>query len=410
MVARCLSRWPVSAAVFAALTLAWSPATLADAVADLFTEGSANLDFRYRLELVDDDLFPRDATASILRTRLTFKSGEVSDFSALLQFDNLTSIGDDSYNSTRNGNTTRAVVADPEGTDFNQVFLKYAGFSDTALILGRQRIKLDNDRFIGNVGWRQNEQTYDAFAIVNKSVSDLQATYAYVDNVNRVFGPESGVPAADFRSESHVLNVKYSGWDLGTFTAYGYFLDLDNAAALSSATYGARFTGKTALGEELSLLYTGEYAHQEDNGNNPNDYSAGYAMLEGGIKYGALTGKVSYEVLEGSTAGPGMSFQTPLATLHAFQGWADRFLVTPAEGIEDLYFTLGVDGFGAKFLFVYHDFDSEATSQSWGSEYDLLVSKKFAKRYSAMLKYASYSADNHLTDVEKFWLMFTAGF
>ncbi len=408
MLSRSLSgRFVLAVAAFA---LAWSPATLADALADLFTEGSANLDFRYRLELVDDDLFPRDATASTLRTRLTFKSGEVSDFSALLQFDDLRAIGDDSYNSTRNGNITRAVVADPEGTDFNQVFLKYAGLSDTNLIFGRQRIKLDNDRFIGNVGWRQNEQTYDAFAIINKSMSDLQATYAYVDNVNRVFGPESGFPAADFRSDSHVLNLKFSGWNLGTLSAYGYFLDLDNAAALSSATYGARFTGQAALGEEISLLYTGEYAHQEDNGNNPNDYSAGYTMLEGGVKYGALTGKVSYEVLEGSTAGPGMSFQTPLATLHAFQGWADRFLVTPAEGVEDLYFTLGVDGFGAKFLFVYHDFESEATSQSWGSEYDLLVSKKFAKRYSAMLKYANYSADNHLTDVERFWLMFSAGF
>ena len=59
-------------------------------------------------------------------------------------------------------------------------------------------------------------------------------------------------------------------------------------------------------------------------------------LSRGSLSFGPLGFKAGYEVLEGAPTG-GLAFVTPLATLHKFQGWADKFLATPASGIEDAY-------------------------------------------------------------------------
>ena len=51
--------------------------------------------------------------------------------------------------------TNYPVVADPEGTDLNQFYVQYAAPAGTTVRLGRQRIKLDTERFVGSVAWRQ---------------------------------------------------------------------------------------------------------------------------------------------------------------------------------------------------------------------------------------------------------------
>lgn len=43
-------------------------------------------------------------------------------------------------------------------------------------------------------------------------------------------------------------------------------------------------------------------------------------------------------MLEGDDTRGGAVFCTPLPTLHAFNGWADRLPVAPADGIEDNFF------------------------------------------------------------------------
>jgi hypothetical protein len=125
-------------------------------------EGSVKLDFRYRYEHVDQDGFDKEANASTLRSRLTLASGTVWGLSALAEIDNISNIGNDLYNSTENGKVQYPVVADPKGTDINQVWLKYS-WEDLSGTYGRQRILHGSQRFVGGVGWRQNEQTYDGF-------------------------------------------------------------------------------------------------------------------------------------------------------------------------------------------------------------------------------------------------------
>ena len=370
-------------------------------------QSKLSLDLRYRYEFVDQDGFVKDAHASTLRTRLAYRSADFSNFSFLIEFDDLRPVGNDLYNSTRNGMTDRPVVADPKGTLVNQALILYRGIENTVIRAGRQRITLDKHRFIGDVGWRQNDQTYDGLSLTNTSLPKTTIEYAYIDNVNRIFGPDSGTPPANFESDSHILNANYEWTPNSEVTAYAYFLDFEDALSSSNRTVGIRINGSHAVSDSTSASYTMEYAHQNDYGGNPNNYSADYVLLEGALTMGGITGKLGYEILQGS---PVQAFQTPLATLHAFQGWADKFLTTPADGIEDLYFSIGAKIHGVNVSVLYHRFSPELGGPDYGSEWDLVIKKPFAKRYAIVFKYANYDARSFGADTEKAWVMLTANF
>ena len=370
-------------------------------------QSKIDLDLRYRYEFVDQDGFEKDAHASTLRTRLAYRSSDFRNFSILIQFDDLRPVGNDLYNSTRNGMTDRPVVADPKGTLVNQAMILYKGIDNTVLRAGRQRITLDNHRFIGDVGWRQNDQTYDAFSLTNTSLAKTTIEYAYIDKVNRIFGPDNGTPTAEFQSDSHILNARYEWLPNMDITAYAYLLDFKNAPSSSNETFGIRVKGSKAVSERTSINYTLEYAHQADYGANPNDYSADYILLEGALTKGGITGKLGYEVFGGGSV---QAFQTPLATLHAFQGWADKFLTTPTDGIEDLYFSIGTKVHGVNVSLLYHRFSPELGGPDYGSEWDLVIKKPFSKRYALVFKYANYDARNFAADTQKAWIMLTGKF
>ena len=113
-------------------------------------------------------------------------------------------------------------------------------------------------------------------------------------------------------------------------------------------------------GFKLNVLAS--YANQSDYGANPVSYSADYFNLELGAAVAGFSLSAGYEEL-GSDGGAA-AFQTPLATLHAFNGWADMFLTTPATGLRDYYVKLGkslkvpaLPGLNAAV--VYHEFDSD---------------------------------------------------
>lgn len=398
---------------FLLATLAALPAS-GEGIGDFLREGQASLDLRYRLEGVSQDGLAEDAEANTLRLRLGLKSGKVAGFSALVEGDHVLAIGGDHYNDTRNGETAYPVVADPEGTDLNQAWLQYEGSHGALLRAGRQRIGLDDERFIGSVGWRQNEQTFDAFRIETKALPRSTVNYAYVDRVQRVFGPDDGAPPAALLSDSHLLNVKLAPMAVGTLTFYGYFLDFANVPQLSSGTLGLRDDGERAFGERWKLGWTLEYARQKDAGDNAADIDASYSRLELRLQSGSATMTAGRELLGGErgdfTVAENPAFQTPLATLHRWQGWADKFLTTPSAGIDDRYLGVGIKLAGWNGQVAWHDFGAEATGASYGTEWDFSVGKKFADRYDLLVKYADYAADGYLTDTTKFWVQFAASF
>jgi len=364
-------------------------------------DSTIDLSFRYRIETVDQDNFSEDAQASTMRTRATIKTSWTDSLDTVFEFDDVTELGLDDYNSGQGTTPNRGqypVIADPVGTELNQAFIRYQA-EDTQATMGRQRILMGNQRFVGGVGWRQNEQTYDSFTVSTKLNENLSFNYGYIFNVNRIFGEAVG--AGDHTHNTHLINLDYK---VGNGKLSGYYFSIDNedAIALSNNTFGVRYSGKLD-----AFTYNFEYASQTDGGDNPNSYDASYYLLDGSYKTGNVSFGGGLEVLGGDTVG-GQGFTTSLATLHKFQGWADVFLGTPTAGIEDIYLNGSYAINGYKLKAIYHDFSTEQGGVNLGTEIDFMVSKKLTSHLSGLFKFASFDSDNILyPSRDKVWFMLT---
>ncbi|MEO0996366.1 MAG: alginate export family protein, partial [Pseudomonadota bacterium] len=357
----------------------------------------------------DQDGFGDDANASTLRLRLNYGTAQWRAWSGFAEFDHVVELVRD-YNSGAGTSTAvrgrYPVVADPGGPDLNQLYVQFAAAEHWRLRLGRQRILLDDQRFVGGVGWRQNEQTYDGLSLHYTGLPGTTVQYTYVANVERIFG--SDVPAGDHEQSTHLLNVRRAVNDDLAVVAYAYLIDNDDAPAFSTNTFGIRAEGGVALGSaRLNLL--GEYARQSDAANAPADYDADYYRLRALWKSGAITAGIGYEVLGSDNA---QGFRTPLATLHAFNGWADKFLATPAGGLEDRYLQLGYELGPWSLQALFHDFEAESSGASYGTELDVSAKRALSKRADLLLKLAAFDSDepSAFDDTTKAWLMLTTRF
>ena len=394
-------------------------ARASDDVDDLLVDGKFTFDVRARYEHVDQEGFAKDASAPTVRARVGFVTGKVANFQGLIEGEAIVHLSDH-FNDTENGQTAFPKVVDPAGMELNRLQLEYTGIPQTVVTLGRQRINLDNQRFIGASGWRQNEQTFDALRVTNTSIDGLALTYIYVNQVNTIYGNES--PLGDFQGPVHLFNAAYDLPPVGKIVGYAYLLDLNGqttAAAQSTATFGLRVTGKKDVGDGLSLGYEAEYAHQNDYADNPNNISLDYWHGDLSLARSGLSALVGVESLEGSGVTNVAGFSTPLATLHKFQGYADAFLVTPKNGIVDVYGKVGyemkfdqpvgpITGFTAAAW--YHGFDSERGSQSLGEEFDLEAVARLGEHFSLGTKYANYDGDGGVQGREKIWLYVDANY
>ena len=395
-------------------------------LASALTAGKATIAGRYRFEHVDQDNALKKANASTLRLRLNYRTGKWNGWSGFAEFDHVFHVLVDDFDSGAGTSPNRSeysVVADPEGSDLNQLYLEHNGEDDWKFRLGRQRILLDNQRFVGGVGWRQNEQTYDALTLNAETIANTALTYSYVNRVRRIFGQT--VDAGSDRIDGHLFNARVRLNENWSVTPYFYYLDyafgnLDvpdpdpndsRRAASSTATAGARVAGSVVAGSgKVQLL--AEFATQSDAADAPVNYDANYLhvnaawALQNGLSIG-----LGFESLGGSSQ-PGKAFRTPLATLHAFNGWADQFLTTPAGGIDDSYITLKYPVGGWDLTGVYHDFAAATGAIDYGAELDLSAGRKVGERYGVLLKAALFAADSDssLVDANKFWVMLTASY
>jgi hypothetical protein len=367
------------------------------------------LDARLRYEHVAQDGLPDDADAVTLRIRpgVEAKSGTVS---VLVEGEALLAI-DPRYNSGLNGKAGLPLVPDPQNIELNRAQLQWKPVKGVVATFGRQRIILDDARFVGNVGWRQNEQTFDAVRVQLEPARGLNIDASYVWSVRTIWGIDgTGARAQAIGGDTFLGNVSYQT-PVGKLTAFAYLVDESRTPLQdnSNQTYGARLAGSLPVRSGIAVKYALSYATQSDYADNPNRYRADYYLAEGGLAFRGVTAMGGYERLGGDDGRARTSFQTPLATGHVFQGWADKFLVTPPDGIADAYgrlgYALGKAGpFSALGISaVYHDFSAARGGASYGSEWDLLAEASVRDiRFTA--KYASYRARGFATDTSKFWL------
>lgn len=391
----------------AAVPNATSSSSSSNSIAEAIMKGKAQLNMNLRYEMVEQDNALKDADALTLRTRLTYTTGSFSGFSSVIEFeDSRTVLGVDDYNDAIGKNTgIYSVIADPETTELDQFLLQYKQDSFSAKV-GRQVITMDNHRFVGHVGWRQDRQTFDGVTLAYEPIKDLTLNYGYITQRNRIFAE-----AKDLDAKDHLINAAYKT-SIGKITGYGYLLEVDNDTDNGLDTFGLRLNGGTSIGEQ-KITYQVEYA-QQDADSATTSFSANYMLAEVGTSFSGVGIKLGYELL-GSDEG-NYGFSTPLATLHKFNGWSDQFLATPNEGLVDVYASVGGKVAGGKWAVIYHKFDADeasATVDDLGSEINAVYSKALTKNYTVGVKLAAYSAgdvDSGKVDTDKVWLWFNAKF
>ncbi|MBT8148760.1 MAG: alginate export family protein [Pseudomonadales bacterium] len=368
-----------------------SAGAAADALTAAIVSGKASGDIRIRYEDVSSG--SNDSDGITIRTRLGYTTASYEGFSATVEFEDVRDMfGIDDE---------KGFIPDNEVTELDQGFLQYKGDKFTAK-LGRQVIAIDGHRHVGHVGWRQDRQTFDAARVTMMPLDKLTVDLSYIYRRNGINGSGLDIPNAAFQT----VNLAYA-MPAGKLVGYSYLISQEGGID-ETDTYGVSFSGKTK--GDIPFLYAVEYATQE---NVTKNVDTDYTFVELGVTVSGVTGKLGYEVLGSDTnGGVTENFSTPLATVHKFQGWADQFLggsvtgtINGGNGVEDKYLSVTTKWSGIKWLAVYHDYDADQGSADLGDELNLLAAKKFAKNYSAGLKYADYNAGDSGTgtDTEKLW-------
>lgn len=353
---------------------------------------------RLRYEYADFNKSGVDyANVLSLRARLGVKTDEIYGFKFLAEAEATGILSDkDRYNpfpGAANANG-RAVIADPDSFLLNRLQLSYnAKPIDTLVTVGRQYINFDDQRFIGAVGWRQNDQTFDAAVLQNKSIENLTFTYAYVDQVNRIFGSDAPSDSLEYwEGSSHLIHLNYGVCENIDLRGFAYLLDFDeastgNPATNSTDTYGLELAGNNEIFTNDTLDYIFTASLQNDAGDNPVDYEEYYFRGQLKVSNDCLNYGVGAECM--TADGDGGRFLFPLGTNHKFNGFADAFLTTPYNGLQDYYGWVGTKLFGFNHTVSYHYFQTQYDRESLGWEVDYVAARKIGE-YTKLVFKAAY--------------------
>jgi len=366
-----------------------------DEILDGITGGKPILDVNLRYGYAKIDGFTHSHAATV-RTRFGYQTKPVYGVSGLLEGVNTASPKPSEYYDGVESPTSQSIIADPERTDINRVWAKYenADWAGLALKTGRQRIKLDDDRWIGNVGWRQNEQTFDAVRLEsNLGNEKILAQYAYAWRVKRIFADKGAPGTRDYGPRSHFLHAAYDHDETLKASIFAYLIDPNDNAyrANGSNTYGLRLTGTVPIDDDFSMPYQASYAHQTDGGNNQVSYDADYYMIESGVKMKNVGGlSLGYEVL-GSDRDAVVV--TPFSTAHKFNGFADAFLNNGGvRGLRDVFVTIApaIPLKGVTLKMIFHQFYDDQGGDNLGQEYDLVTTYQLNEYISFLYKVAYF--------------------
>jgi hypothetical protein len=381
---------------------------------DAITGGRLLLNVRARYEHAEQDGKPNDADAFTIRELIGWETKPLYGLSVTLEGINVGHLFGDSYNDTTNGKTSFPTIPDPDNTDINQVYAQYTGVPDTRIRLGKQVIKLDNERFVGNVDFRQVMQVFSGLTVSNRSIPDTELFAGHLWRLKNVFAQQQQIR----------LEIAHADWTWSPgnhLVGYGYFLDQAKTVSAtgfsdnSNQILGARAAGAYPLATDWKLLYTAEFAKQDSYAKGDSRIDAQYNRLGGGGQWKDYFVRLDYERLSSKDGVYG--FQTPLATLHPFQGWADQFTTTPAQGIRDWYVSGGVPVANVKLYAEYHRLTSDFRGIDYGKEFDVSAAYRILKGLTGKIEFAYFTEGDPLSpaatrkrDTQRLWLTLVYNF
>jgi hypothetical protein len=419
---------------------------------DSIKEGKNLTSFRLRYEKVSQDgnapTTPaqpfKDANALTLRSLIGWQTAPWNNFSFAAQLIDVSKLNDNFNDSTplngvfnpaanQNNKLAYAKVVDPDYTGVNQLFVDWTGIKNTKFRLGRQQVNLDNVRYIGDIGFRKVMQVFDGVSVTTKAIPDTDIFLAHYESVRQI--------NTKLRTGGslEIANAKYYITPTESITGYAYLSSFDdlgfgnawfgagtlnngtkqNATAnQSNKTFGARLDGIHPFNPNLRAVYTAEYANQSDYSGGDKRIDADYYKLGGGVGIDFLTIRIDQEKLSSNNSL--YAFQTPFGTNHLFQGWVDKFLATPRQGIEDTFITATYRYDDFLFFADYHLLKSDKDfakvgggfGDTYGKEWNVAATYNYSKNIMAKVEYGKYTESdqygpavaNRIRDTDKLWL------
>jgi hypothetical protein len=408
---------PICRLLPALLLAAATQLQAADTLLDTVRQGKPMTSFRLRYEYVDQQNLPETGEAITLRSLVGWQTAPYSDFSIGMQIIDVARFKDNyderDHGLPQSGRIGFPIIVDPNVTHLNQLYVDWTGLGNTRLRVGRQAVNLDNVRFIGDIAFRQVMQVFDGVSLLNKSLPNTELYLAH-------FGRVRQISTRHREGDFDIVNARHHLSPTASLTGYGYFANFDNPTIAPSGvlgpntdqshkTLGLRLDGMHRINGNWQALYTAEYARQTDYADGDPRIDAHYLRLGGGVKRSGWTLRFDHETLSSNDGV--YAFQTPFGTNHLFQGWADLFLITPRQGIQDNFLSFSGKPWGAlQLLAEYHIIRSDEDGIDFGKELDLAVAYAINARLQTKIEYASFKEGDRLAgqarkpDTEKLWL------
>lgn len=372
---------------------------------------------RARLTYVDTT---ENAHAASLLTRIGLESEWNAQLTSLVELDHVALAWQDEFSNGEHFNEN-PLIPDVAGTEFNQVLLRYAPTNTLQFSLGREALKFGNERFVGTNSFWQNEQTFDGAGMHYEFGSASKVQYRYIENANRITGQNAGNNLSpsdtifasnnglrpsqflgDHTHDTHVLFAEFNEWDFSRIHAYYFDIDIKNAKALTNKTLGFRYQHKGRW-QKVRTLSHAELALQRRNNVN-SDASLLFFDIGAGIGYRSSEISFAYQHLGENK---GISFVTPLASLHSHNGWVDQFVSTPKLGLRDYKLQFIWRQNPVKIDLRYHIFRTDKNDVKIGHELDIDLVLKLNRDNSIILRYGNFIASHSTyTDEQRSFLMF----
>jgi hypothetical protein len=424
VVLACAAAWPLCAQGAEELDSPLVALTLGEALRD----GTPILVLRPRFTWVDQAGQPQNTQWGSLRTQLGWKTLEYRGFRLTAEvidttrFDSQNIIEYTNSPGYTNGSPVYGApggpsiyapygpgyyprVADPQQFDINRLYLDYVGLPHTRVRAGRQPVRLDNQRFIGDYDFGQMPQLLDGVSVTTEGVPRTKLTYGYFWRVRNAYAVQWATSINAGSVSYDVVPVKLTLGAYGVFQNQARTGSVTGFADNSNSILGARAHGIYGLPREIDLEYLAEAAQQRSfAGGDPRIHAYHY-RLGGGLAIKQGFARLAWEKLSSNSGQYG--FQTPLGSTQMFTGRVDIFATTPLAGLEDLRASLGAQVWKMAARLDYHQFQTDFNKRDLGHEWDFALDLTITSQLSASVVYGDYHAGAPQTgfhDTQKCWL------
>ena len=368
-----MTRWVLAVFVMTSTLICGQEQDQKDDLTKAIGSGEFVFNGKLRFWHANDDVASA-SQAYTFGTNFGYLTKSYKGFQIYIEGESVVALTPDQYFDGINGRTDLTNVTDPETLELNQIHIAYKGsFNSTELAfkVGRQAAIVEDERFIGRVSARQDDQTFDAlYGRIQNDQKGLAFEYAYMYQINRLLAEE-----IDWRSDSHVFMLRYYKNQKIRFGLFTHFLDFqEDAPAVSNQTFGITVDRGSLPKDKIALNYKTAFAYQSDFGDNPTDYTAFLVNVEAGVSLPSLgIFNIGYELA--SSDNGVASYQFPLSTGQRLHRISDVFIDPPADGLHNPYLTAETNKlfWGIGGWLGYHAYFSEEEGDFLGQEIDVVL-------------------------------------